>query len=110
MSTGKYRSKLEKIRSCMLTSPGSHYTLSSLAEKAGLSVSTFYRHFQEAFHMSPLQYLEECRIKRAAFLLASGDPVHTVAESLGYYGAYHFSRQFKKDRRLSLRICTNSHY
>lgn len=109
MSPGKYRSKLEKIRSCMLTSPGSHYTLSLLAEKAGLSVSTFSRHFQEAFHMSPLQYLEECRIKRAAFLLASGDPVHTVAESLGYYDAYHFSRQFKKKTGLSPSAYARTH-
>lgn len=98
---GKYRTELEKIHSRMLAAPEVHYSLPSLAAELGLSESAFARHFYEAFHISPFQYLSECRIKRAAFLLASGSTVCSTAEALGYYDAYYFSRQFKKTMGIS---------
>lgn len=88
--------RLERVRALLEKNPGESYRLDQLAELAGMSPRGFEGRFKREIGISPFQYLCECRVKRAAFLLASGMRVCEVAEQTGYYDAYHFSRQFKR--------------
>ena len=70
--------------------------ISDLAEASHLSVSHFRRLFTEYFNMSPIEYINKLKIKKACELLKSG--IYTVsetAEKTGFSNIYYFSRLFK---------------
>lgn len=70
--------------------------ISQLAEILLLSRSHFYKEFKESFHMSPLQYIQVQRLKRAQYLLATThDTMDEIAGQIGYRDAYQFARFFK---------------
>ncbi len=92
----KTAKRLDKIKTLIEKRPGDKYTAKYLAELAGISVRNLENQFKTEYGITPLKYLNECRIKYAAFLLASGKKVCETAEMTGYYDAYHFSKQFKK--------------
>lgn len=67
-----------------------------LAELMYLSISHFYREFQEAFQLSPMQYIAEQRLKKAQYLLATTElTIKEIGERVGYDNAYSFNRFFK---------------
>lgn len=88
-------SGLDFICSLIRRKPGDRYTLGTLAQLAGMSPRSFGNKFREDFGITPMQYVSECRVKLAAFLLASGNSVKEVSLRTGYYDPYHFSKQFK---------------
>jgi AraC-like DNA-binding protein len=58
--------------------------------------------FREVLGRSPIRYLTEWRMHRAAELLATSDlSVFAVARRVGYDSEEAFSRAFKRDRGLS---------
>jgi AraC-like DNA-binding protein len=76
-----------------------HYPLSvdDLADRACMSRSTFYRHFQAALGTTPLRYVNRVRIERAQALLR--DPDRTVTDvclTLGFGSVSHFIATFKR--------------
>lgn len=87
---------LEHIYYLILRSPGERYTLSTLADLSNMSKRSFEKKFKKEYCKSPMQYVSECRIKMASFLLLTGKSVKEVAQQTGYYDTYHFSKQFKK--------------
>lgn len=73
-----------------------------LAELCHLSVSHFRRIFKEKTGQTPMQYRENVRIHWAKrFLLSDLFSLAEIAEKLGYYDLYHFSKCFKKQTHLS---------
>lgn len=61
------------------------WTLRSLAAAAGLSRSAFAARFAETMHQTPMQYVTQCRMRRAMTLLRSEQlPVAAVAARVGY--------------------------
>ncbi|MEI9977072.1 MAG: AraC family transcriptional regulator [Ignavibacteriota bacterium] len=73
------------------------WTLQELAERAGMSRSTFALKFKETVGVSPIEYLTRWRMLRAGDKLAnSGDPVSVIARSLGYDSESAFSTAFKR--------------
>ena len=77
--------------------PARRWTLQSLAECAGLSRSTFAERFRQTVGEPPLEYLTRWRMLLAADRLAkSGEPVSTIALSLGYESDSAFSTAFKR--------------
>ncbi len=73
-----------------------------LAGLCHLSVSHFRRIFKEKTGQTPMQYRESIRIHWAKrFLLSDLFTLSEIAEKLGYYDLYHFSKCFKKQTRLS---------
>ena len=78
------------------------YTLESLANIAAMSRATFIRHFEKCFVRTPMDYLRDVRLRRAAQLLqVSSIPVDTVASKKGYVSRSQFSRAFHKQYGVS---------
>ncbi len=74
-----------------------HISIDELVEEACMSKSSFYRHFNEEFDMSPLEYITEQRVARARELLT--DQATTVAEvshALGFSSTSYFIDMFKE--------------
>ena len=60
-----------------------------------MSRATFVRHFEKCFDRTPMDYLRDVRLRRAAQLLqVSATPVDGVASRVGYASRSHFSKAF----------------
>ncbi len=68
-------------------------TLQALAAKANMSVATLNRHFRDALHLSPMQYVMQCRLARARELLAKGAQSKTeIAQLCGFFDVSHMNK------------------
>ncbi len=77
--------------------PVHRWTLQELAERAGMSRSTFALKFKETVGTSPMEYMTPWRMLLAGDKLTdSGDPVSVIALSLGYESESAFSTAFKR--------------
>jgi AraC-like DNA-binding protein len=77
--------------------PAHHWTLQTLAERAGMSRSSFALKFKATVGVSPMDYLTRWRMLLAADRLANGsEPVSAIALSLGYESESAFSTAFKR--------------
>ncbi len=77
--------------------PAHRWTLQELAERTGMSRSTFALRFKETVGASPIEYLTRWRMLLAGDRLAnSGDPISVIALSLGYESESAFSTAFKR--------------
>ena len=71
--------------------------IKELAEFANMSEKYFIVYFRYRTGNTPKQYIVDCRMKKAAELLAKpGSKIKAVAYSLGYSDQYCFSKAFKK--------------
>lgn len=72
-------------------------SVQALAERAGMSLSTFHLHFKAVTAMSPLQFQKHLRLLEARQLLmsGSGDAAHT-AYQVGYESPSQFSREYAR--------------
>jgi AraC-like DNA-binding protein len=71
--------------------------IGQLASLAGMSESTFHRHFRAVTHMTPIQYQKAVRLQRARLALVSGGhDVAEVAHAVGYDSASQFSREYRR--------------
>ena len=76
--------RLAKVVETILDHPEHSYTLESLAEIAAMSRATFVRHFEKSFARTPMDYLRDVRLRRAAQLLqTSSMPVDSIAAKVG---------------------------
>jgi len=68
-----------------------------LAALAGMSESTFHRHFRAVTRMTPIQYQKAVRLQQARLALVSGGlDVAEVAHAVGYDSASQFSREYRR--------------
>jgi AraC-like DNA-binding protein len=68
-----------------------------LADMAGMSLSTFHRHFRTVTTMSPLQFQKHVRLQDArARLLAGGEGAAQAGFAVGYDSASQFSREYAR--------------
>jgi AraC family transcriptional activator of mtrCDE len=89
--------RLAKVIEAILDRPERSYTLESLASLAAMSRSTFARHFEQHFARTPMDYLRDVRLRRAAQLLqVGGSSVDGVASKVGYASRSHFSQAFSE--------------
>lgn len=95
--------------------PAHRWTLHELAERAGMSRSSFALKFKESVGRSPMEYLTRWRMLKAGTrLVNSSDPVSVIAQSLGYESESAFSTTFKRvmggsPRQYGRRRATRSH-
>jgi AraC-like DNA-binding protein len=83
--------------SSMHDDPAHGWTIQKLAERAGMSRSTFALKFKETVGKSPMEYLTRWRMLLAADKLEnSSDPISVIALSLGYESESAFSTAFKR--------------
>jgi AraC-like DNA-binding protein len=86
--------------------PAHRWTLQELAERVGMSRSTFALKFKQTVGASPMDYLTHWRMLLAGDRLTnSGDPVSAIARSLGYDSESAFSTAFKR-----VMGCSPRHY
>ncbi|MBC5648878.1 helix-turn-helix transcriptional regulator [Christensenella tenuis] len=108
--------KVEDIARKMTENLKRRYTLSELAAKYHISMTTLKTRFAEVYGETPYQYLKRRRLERAALLLKTTDmSVGEVAETVGYQNPSKFSsaftdyygtvpREYKKDAVLEQSI------
>ncbi len=71
--------------------------LAEVADAVGLSVYRFAHLFRQQVGLTPRQYLEQERMRRARHLLQrSTQPIKEIATALGFESPFHFSSRFKK--------------
>jgi len=81
----------------MHNDPAHGWTIQKLAERAGMSRSSFALKFKETVGASPMEYLTRWRMLLAGDKLTnSSDPVSAIALSLGYESESAFSTAFKR--------------
>jgi AraC-like DNA-binding protein len=81
----------------MHENPAYPWTLQELAERVGMSRSTFALKFKATVGAAPMEYLTRWRMLLAGDRLAnSRDPVSLVARSLGYESESAFGTAFKR--------------
>jgi AraC-like DNA-binding protein len=77
--------------------PGHGWTIQKLAERAGMSRSTFALKFKQTVGESPMEYLTRWRMLLAADKVAnSSDSISAIARWLGYESESAFSTAFKR--------------
>ena len=91
----------DKQMSAAITSmhddPAHRWTLQELAERAGMSRSTFALNSNRRLGASPMEYLTRWRMLLAGDkLVNSSDPISVIALSLGYESESAFSTAFKR--------------
>jgi len=76
--------------------PGDAHTVETLADLAGMSRSSFIRHFSRVMQAPPIEFLQRVRLEEArALLRATSLPIKTVAARAGFASRSHFSRLFR---------------
>lgn len=80
----------------MRAHPGEPHSVGALAGVAGMSRSTFLRHFARVMRTPPMAYLQHVRLEEArAMLRTTALPIKTVAARTGFASRSHFSRLFR---------------
>jgi len=73
------------------------FEVASVARVAGMSASSFHRHFRAATTMSPLQYRTQLRLQEARRrLMAEGGDAAEIGFSVGYDSPSQFSREYRR--------------
>ena len=89
--------QMSAAMTAMHEDPAHRWTLQGLAERAGMSRTTFALKFKETVGASPMDYLTRWRMLLAGDrLTSSADPVSVIALSLGYESESAFSTAFKQ--------------
>src|ERR1700734_2779175 len=82
---------------CMHDNPAHCWTLQKLAERAGMSRSTFALKFKQTVGESPMEYLTRWRMLLAGDkLVNSSDPVSVISVAVGYESESAFSTAFRR--------------
>jgi AraC-like DNA-binding protein len=85
--------------------------LGKLAEESGFSLPHFIRSFTAVYGLSPLQYLLQLRISKAAELLEnSAMTISQIGDLCGFDDSNYFSRVFRKRMGCSPRPYRNRQY
>ena len=91
------RKLLMQVRSHVFSRLDREWTVADMAALAYISPSRFYTVYRAMFGISPTEDLIRARIDNAKNHLTNSDqPVHALAEMLGYRNMSHFCRQFKQ--------------
>ena len=105
--------KLLRIANCvqyMDRHLGDPLNLADLARQARMSERSLSRNFHTTIGQSPIEYLLNMRIERAAdLLLTSPATIAQIAYEVGFGDANYFTRQFRKLKNLSPREFRKKH-
>lgn len=71
-------------------------SVAGLSLKVNMSSSSLYRTFKNELGVSPLEFIQNIRIKEAKRLLSKGFKVKEVAQEVGIFDDNYFIRIFKK--------------
>lgn len=87
-----------KIRSC----PEDNFSLSELAQEAGLSLSRLKAKFRSEIGIAPREYILRQKIEQAKLVLVCEErSVTSIAMSLGFSSSQYFATVFKRFTKMS---------
>lgn len=92
--TGLADERLARALVAIHEAPGEPWTLTAMAQQAGMSRSAFAPHFKTVVGQTPAAYLTDWRMTLAQGRLRAGSSVSRTATDLGYATAPAFSRAF----------------
>ena len=94
--------KLQPAMDYLIQNYNHPMTNDELAAQTEYSTSYFRKLFHDTYGVSPLEYLQNLRIRKAKELLRDNtSSISEIAISLGYANLYDFSRTFKRETGLS---------
>ncbi|WLE61930.1 AraC family transcriptional regulator [Burkholderia plantarii] len=71
--------------------------IDALAELAGMSLTSFHRHFKNLTSMTPIQYRTQVRLREARrMLISDGEGAGAIGLKVGYESQSQFSRDYKR--------------
>jgi len=75
-----------------------------LAQRHGMSASTFRRRWAEVMSVPPARYLQELRMREACrMLVETNRAIHEIAGAVGFADELYFSRRFRQELRMAPR-------
>ncbi|KKC45940.1 AraC family transcriptional regulator [Paenibacillus sp. D9] len=95
-STAAARRQAEQAARWLQTHYAEAVSISELAKALGYHRSHLSKVFRSVTGLSPMQYLQNIRLRRAMALLGTELSVEQVAASCGFSDPLYFSRQFKR--------------
>lgn len=96
---------IEKSILYMKDNLNNRITLDDIAKYVNYSSSYFGALFTEKTSFSPIDYFNQLKIQKACSLLQFSDmKIKEIANLLGYYDQFHFSKSFKQEMELSPQI------
>ena len=72
-----------------------HLNIDHLCRLACMSRTKFFHEFKVHLGCTPIAFQHQARLKQAAMMIKSGQPITNVCFELGFSNASHFSRSFK---------------
>ena len=97
-----FNSDVEKTKKYISENFGKEFSFKALFSNLATSPSSLRTKFKEETGETILNYREKCRIQNAVEMLESGNFTLTeIADELGYWDVYHFSKSFKKKKGLA---------
>jgi len=88
---------LSRAVTAILSQPAAPHSVASLAKTSGMSRSAFAKAFEETIGATPIEFVGRARLARARELvLATDDPIASIAESVGFASRSHFSSRFRE--------------
>lgn len=101
-------SRMQSFLSYIETHYEENISLDCLAKSAHVSKSECLRCFKVSMQTTPLKYLMEYRLQKAAeLLIVTDDPVGTIAMNVGFKQSSHFGKCFKEKTGYSPRDYRN---
>ncbi|MBN2651570.1 MAG: helix-turn-helix transcriptional regulator [Spirochaetales bacterium] len=89
----KLKEAIDYMNEAFLRNP----TLAEIAEVSGFTPNYFHKIFKTTFNISPFEYMQDLRLRKAMHLLVlSCKPIYEVATESGYSDEFYFSKIFKK--------------
>ncbi|ARQ13778.1 AraC family transcriptional regulator protein (plasmid) [Rhizobium etli] len=89
--------RIGKAMEAMHSEPSRSWSLKALADKVGMSRSSFAAHFRRRVGETPMSYLTRWRMVCAAERLSLGrEAIAQIATSLGYASEHAFNTAFKR--------------
>lgn len=96
-ATAHTQAQLQIMMQYMHKNYSEHITLADIAQTVSVSKSSALNIFNKYLRLSPVSYLINYRLKRAAKLLASTDSsIYSIASNTGFENVGYFCRSFKE--------------
>lgn len=94
--------RVSSVISDLETNYNKPWTISDLAKRAHMSENSLLAHFKDATGTSPINYLNQIRIKNSCLLLhTTFRSITEIALECGYSDSNYFSRAFKKELQIT---------
>lgn len=90
--------RIEAYDAVIAADPAEGVSLAALAAAGGVTRFQVIRDFKRTAAMTPGQYLRDRRVRRAAALIAAGQPLAAAAAEAGFADQSHLTRAFKAAR------------